>query len=321
MRYLLGSLLGMVSLGATVNEPFRLEINSGSRLDRIHWHLEQEDPAKILYSEEYRGVLFAENQLKSSWIYRDLSFGVEGNYGVYGKGSLSQSFHNQSFASDQPLFSFQTRGWSAGGLGHFGYAVNLTDGRFYRVILIPSIGYFVDAKKLKRDRPKVRSFQSIHAINGTSYQMHSESLNPFQTMWYGFLFRFAGLIDPGNGGLFRFGYHYQLPCFRLRSETQSRVVVTGGNGLDETTRFFLRPNSVGNLGHTGWLQLEGMLGRWKLGVGVQYTYLSTMVLGVHRKEEVDQRAPLVQTTRSEETQKLKLRSNSLHSWVAVSRSF
>ncbi|MES2273480.1 MAG: hypothetical protein V4487_04760, partial [Chlamydiota bacterium] len=69
---------------ATVNEPWRWELFTGYRNDRIHWHLQESEGGALTYSELYRDVEFWENGLTLKTIYRDLSFLLRGAYGTFG---------------------------------------------------------------------------------------------------------------------------------------------------------------------------------------------------------------------------------------------
>ena len=97
-------LLFCLPLAATVNEPLRVEVFSGYRNDRIHWHLQQGGEGTLFYSEIYRDVEFWENGLMLKAIHRDLSFFLKGSYGTFGRGTIFQRYANQSFAIDQPKF-------------------------------------------------------------------------------------------------------------------------------------------------------------------------------------------------------------------------
>src|SRR5579864_9831520 len=101
VRYILLCLC-FLTLRATVNEPFRWEVFSGYRNDRIHQHTP-------ILSEIYRDVEFWENGLVLKAIHRDLAFFLKGSYSA-----------------------LITHGWAADVAGYFGYAVNLTTDRTYK---------------------------------------------------------------------------------------------------------------------------------------------------------------------------------------------
>src|SRR3990167_10754894 len=134
MKYL----LFIFPLFGSVQEPWRLEFFSGYRLDHIHWHLQTPgEPAELTYSEEYKDTQFWENGMVLKAICRDLTFFLKGSYAAFGKGTLQQRYDNLLGAGDLPNFDFSTSGWAADATGYFGYSVDLTADRLYKVILTP----------------------------------------------------------------------------------------------------------------------------------------------------------------------------------------
>ncbi len=166
-----------MQLFATLNEPLRVEWFSNYRNDRIHWHLPE-------FSEIYRDVQFWENGLNFKAIHRDLTFFVRGSYGTFGKGEISN-------------FDFSTKGWCADAVGYFGYAVNLTDGRIYKVILTPLIGYSGYFEQLKHQ--------------------------PIRLVWNGFFFGGSLAILPNSPLSWTLGYSYHLMHNRIH------VMADGGS--------------------------------------------------------------------------------------------
>jgi hypothetical protein len=166
---------------ATVNEPFRLTWQTGYRNDRLHWHLQDPGSGILTFSEKIRNLQFWENALSLRVIHRDLTLFVRGAYGAFGRGDLKNSL---SFRSEVDA-------WSAGGWGYFGYAVTLTPDRVYKVILVPLVGYGVEAEKI-----------------------HSN----LRTCWYGLLFGGYFLVQPGNRLQFEAGYAYHRVHVRLTAK-------------------------------------------------------------------------------------------------------
>lgn len=143
-------------LFATVNEAPWLELFTGYRNDRIHWH-------HGIHHQKLRDLEYWENGLVLNVIHRDLSFLIRGAYG------------------------FNASNWTADGSGYFGYAVNLTADRIYKVILTPLIGY------------------------GGYY----ERVNPLRLTWYGFFFGGEFTVEPGGRFVLNGGYSYHLLHNRL----------------------------------------------------------------------------------------------------------
>lgn len=238
MRYFL--LLFASSLLATVNEPLRCEWFSGYRNDRIHWHLKVPDQTSeaSVYSELYRDVEYWENGLTFKVIHRDLSFFLRGSYGTFGEGTLFQKIPNG------PRNQYSTDGWVADASGYFGYAVNLTADRTYKVLLTPLIGY------------------SAHFG-----LLHPENL---RVAWYGFYFGGGITAEPGGRLVLNAGYAYNL----LHNHTHTAI--------KHETFHSVKTDSSGAMGQTGWLQLDYLLSLlWRLGVGGQINYFSTRYVGAH----------------------------------------
>jgi hypothetical protein len=234
MRFFL--LLLTSSLFATVNEPLRFEVFSGYRNDRIHWHLQEfGDDNPVTYSELYRDVQFWENGLVLKVVHRDLTFFLRGAYGTFGSGTLIEK------PTDLPQSRFDTNGWTADGSGYFGYAVNLTADRTYKVILTPLIGY----------------------------SGHFEHLQPrdFRLSWNGFLFGGSFTIQPGGHLAFNVGYAYNI--------IHNNVHAKFNNGTYRS----MKTNSDGNMGQSGWAQMDFLLRNfWRIGLGGQINYFSSRVV-------------------------------------------
>jgi hypothetical protein len=269
MRLLL-PLFFAASLFATVNEPLRFELFSGYRNDRTHWHLQEPgDGGAVTYSELYRDIQYWENGLVLKVIHRDLTFFLRGAYGTFGKGTLIEKI------PDQTNSRYGTDGWTADGTGYFGYAVNLTADRTYKVILTPLIGY----------------------------SAHFEQLTPraFRLVWNGFLFGGGFTIEPGGRLAFNVGYAYNILHNRVHSK------FTG-----PTNFYSLKTDSGGNMGQTGWAQMDWLLPRhWRVGIGGLLNYYSTSVVNAH----------IEQLTAGDITQKFKLRWTAFSAWFQFGREF
>ena len=188
-------------LFATINEPLRAEVFSGYRNDRIHWHLQEPgDGGALTYSELYRDVEYWENGLVLKTIHRDLVFCLRGAYGTFGKGTLYQRFPGEAHRAKH-----ETEGWTADALGYFGYAVNLTADRTYKVLFIPLIGYSAYFEQLKR----------------------KELPGVFRLVWNGVLLGGGFTIQPVGRLVFNAGYTYHF--IHNRVHTASVKTSTSGN--------------------------------------------------------------------------------------------
>lgn len=272
-------------LYATVNEPLRCEIFSGYRNDRIHWHLQ--DPGEggeLTYSELYRDVEFWENGLVLKVIHRDLVFFLRGAYGTFGRGTVFQRYPNID-----TRFTFDTDGWSADGTGYFGYAVNLTTDRTYKVLFIPLIGYSAYFEQLKR--------------KGTDTDGTFTTTLPgsFRLTWNGVILGGGITVETTGRLIFNTGYTYHFMHNRTHSTIENTLAYQS-----------MKTSSEGNKGHTGWAQIDGKLNPfWRLGIGGQIHYFPTRVVEAHMRQE----------GRGNFSEKFKLRWTSFSGWGQISRQF
>src|SRR5690606_29705045 len=106
----------------TINEPLRIELFSGYRNDRIHWHLKTAgDDGLLTYTELARNVEFWTNGLSLKAIHRDLTFYLRSSYATFGRGSLYQRYYNLPFTDATPRYTYDTSGWACDVAGYFGY--------------------------------------------------------------------------------------------------------------------------------------------------------------------------------------------------------
>jgi hypothetical protein len=236
-------------------------------------------------------------------IYRDLFLLLRGSYATFGRGTLFQKYAGLSFTSEQPQFQFNTDGWAADGSGSFGLAVNLTTGRTYKVLIIPLFGFSGHFEYLHRNDPSPNPYESPGA-----FTMQSSLPGKLHLMWYGFFLGGNVSIEPGGPLILQAGYAYHWLHLNFKSRFQSQVVQ---NNTSQTTESSLRVKEGGNLGHTGWLQLDFILPKlWRLGVGAQIRYFSSHVISVKEKQQM---ATL--------DRKYKLRWTPISGWLQVSREF
>ena len=241
-------LLQPVFLLASVNEPLRLECLSGYRNDQIHWHLERDGSS---YTEDYSSIQFWQNLFALRSMHRDIVFYVKGGFGVFGEGTLKQSPSDRQFA---------TQGWTLDGVGHFGYAANLTPDRMYKMMVIPLVGFSGHYEKLTRSKmPK-----------------------SYQQTWYGPYLGAQIRSEPGNGLIFELGYAYHW--LHLRA-TDYYIVA------QEPSHF--KYNGWGNHGHSGWAQMDFRLNaQWNLGLFAQIDYFFSSTHPVTIKQGNSDKAEL-----------------------------
>jgi hypothetical protein len=290
-------LFSSATLFATVNEPLRLEWSTGYRNDHIHWHLQDPgDESAVTYRELYRDVEFWENSLSLKAIHRDLTFFLKGSYGAFGRGNLEQAYMN---SPDKPEFHFRTDGWSADARGYFGYAVNLTDGRTYKCVAIPTIGYSGHFERLKRSDG--RPYQGGASAFLGSLQLPQD----FRQGFWGWDFGVSFLIEPVGDLIFTGGWAYHLFHARVHSGVSRRAQ---GNTFDEEFYSF-KVKKGGSRGQSGWVEMDFKLPKkWRAGIGSQIDYFSSSILDVDLK-------PI------DLSQKLKVRWTSVSGYSKLSKEF
>ena len=296
----------------SVNEPMRWEIDSGYRNDTLHWHLKQND--RLIYSEHNRNLQFWENALSIRVIYRDLAVFIKGAYGALGRGSLEQRYTNLNFTSEPISFSFHSTGWTADGWGYFGYAVNLTPDRTYKVILIPLVGYGVDDEYIRRHGTQRKSGAGLSL--GESYLISSSLPRHLHMCWYGPLFGGLFKIQPGGRLQFETGYTYHRLYLRFISKMQTDVSLFASDGIpfnemDQTN--LLKVKNNGNLAHTAWANMDYILSKeWHFGLFAQIQYLASRILEGVVKDA---------STRAKITDHFKARWTACSGAVTISRRF
>ena len=223
-------ILACSSLFATVNEPLRWEWSMGYRSDDFHWHLLESTDGSSLYTEHYPTLQFWQNNLQLRVVHRDLTFFAQGGVGAFGSGL------------QEPL-NIPTKGLAADGLGWFGYAVNLTADRFYRVILTPLVGY-----------------------EGHVLHLHPQGSPSEQTSWNGWLFGGDISFQPVRPTRLYAGYAYHLLHARLSVKDPALC---------------LHFSEGGNYGHSGWAEWDYCLTRfWRVGLAGTISYLFSSVQDV-----------------------------------------
>ena len=309
------------ALFATVNEPLRWEVFSGYRNDRIHWHLQDPgDSGALLYRELYRDIQYWENGLALKVIHRDLVFFLRGAYGGFGRGNVFQKYASQPSVED-PRFQFCTEGWTADGSGYFGYAVNLTADRTYKVLFTPLVGYAGYFEALSRKNGTPPLFVS-ETPAGSSFAMSSALPGDYRLVWYGFLFGGGFTIEPGGRLILNAGYSYHLLRLRQHTRFQNQIVIGTPPISDEEQSSSLTAKDGGGKGHSGWAQLDFSLARfWRAGIGGQIHYFFSNVTEVKIHQQTQELIPAAVFSQAKIPEKYKLRWTSFSGWIQISREF
>jgi len=288
------ALFSYSALCGSVNEPIRWEWQTGYRNDIFHWHLKQfSAPEKTVYSERFRDLQFWVNSLTVRAIHRDIAIFARCSYGALGKGELKQKYSSLSFAQDPIIFHSKPSSWNFDSWGFLGYAVDLTAGRNYHVILVPLIGYGLNAELMHGNGP--------HDSKSESVLFSSELLSEERTSWFGPLFGSQVIIQPGGSLQFEAGYAYHRLHLRFRSK--NRIEATSEERQVEK----IHVKDRANLAHSGWARIDyTFFDVWRIGLEGGINYFSSRILDAAVKNE---------TTLMRSPQKFKAR------WAAVSGTF
>lgn len=312
------------SLFATVNEPFRWEFLSGYRNDRLHWHLQTGGTGLLTTSQIFRDVQFWENGLVIRTINRDLVLYIRGSYGAFGKGgTLFERYANLPFTSEEPQFIFDTNGWAADTSGYFGYAVNLTTDRTYKVILIPLLGYSAHFEHLRGNEGRPNPLESSNAIGASAYAMSSSLPASLHLTWFGVFVGGGFQIEPGGRLNCSGGYSYHWLNVRFKTEYDNTVALFNPGLTSEQQNFsHFRTKGSGNLGQTGWAEIDYLISQLlRAGLGAQIHYYSSELLETKLHTQTNDMVPVGGSFSSEISQKLKIRWTSISGWVKISRQF
>lgn len=292
---------------ASVNDPIRWELFSGYRNDHLHWHLQNPGANTTSYREIYRNIQFWENGLVIKLIQRDIAFYVRGSYSAFGKGQLNQHYYNLT-STDSPIFLAGTRGWASDAMGYLSYTANLTPGRHYQFIVMPLVGYSGHFEKLKRNK-----VQPAPYLSGNGEEIFSSFPQMLRQTWYGVFIGGNLRIEPNEKLFLNVGYTYHWLRSRFKTAWQDQILQFSGKTLTSTitTLNSLRVNQGGNIGQTGWMQIDYCFSRlWKGGFGAQIHYFSTTYVPLHIKQNG---VSLAQT--------FKLRWTPIDGWIQISRAF
>ncbi|MDE3046232.1 MAG: hypothetical protein KGJ02_06270 [Verrucomicrobiota bacterium] len=307
---------------ATVNEPLHMELQTGYRNDNLHWHLQDAGDGGVLYSsEKYKNLQFWDNALDFRMIYRDLVFYVYGDYAAFGRGQLKQRLAYQPYATDQAYLNFSVNGWAADWDTYFGLAVNLTDGRTYKFLVIPLVGYSGNYEVI--DRPGSQTWTSSNAVGGTSYQVVSSFPSSLRQSWNGVYLGVGIEFDPVTRMTLNAGYAYHWIHLDFKTEFQEEITLYNPG----ITSQYIQLNSInsssgGNLAHSGWAQIDYRIDRaWRVGARATVQYCVTSVLAVTQEQTTTHLVPASATTTTNLEQKLKLRWTPVTAVFTVSRTF
>lgn len=317
MKFALSLLLFPFFIFATVNEPWRCELFSGYRNDRIHWYLHQAGSGgHRIYDELYRNLQFWENGLSFRVIHRDIAFGANGSFAAFGKGgTLFQAYNSLSFTNQEAQFQFTPDGWAADTMAYLGYALNLTPDRTYKFILLPLFNFSAHFERIFRSDGHPNPLVSTNAIGASSFSMQSTVPGAMRQTWYGFGLGGAIQVEPGNGAKAQVGYTYHWNRCRMQTKFDENVSLFNAAGVmtsHQVTQTSLTYSEGGQHGQTGWAELQWYCTRiWRIGFGAQIHYFFTGTAYPSMSQQVNGVSQTVDD-------KLKLRWTSISGWLQSS---
>lgn len=314
----LGCFLLPAMLWGSFSEPPRIEYATGYRNDRLHWHLQDPgDNGQLLYSEVAKNLQFWENAATFTVYHRDIYVFLSGSYAAFGQGGLvKQRYADLPYVSNQPRFTFTPSGWAADSAGRFGYCINLTDGRFYKVLLIPLLGGSIHYESLQRKHPTPALEESSNAVGANFYTMSSQLPGRLELTWYGFLLGGAFHIDPGSRAIFDVGYYYSWLHLHFHTHYANEVFLGPPLQTQQNASYSVKTKTGGNLGHTGWAKVSCWIDKaWQAGLGAQMNYFVSRDVDAKNNQRTPGQPPL------KTTEKLKIRWTVVSGWATLSRSF
>lgn len=239
-------------LFGTIIEPYTLDFSAGYREDTLRFRIfDPGDASTRIYQDKYKGLRFFQTELTVKKIQRDIFLWVTGGYAFIGSGDYSQSSLQVLDIADPPTFHYDTSGWAAHALGLFGYCVNLTPERYYRVTFTPCGGYGGYWQDLRPKNPS----PNPASLPGSSISSNKTPDTYFR--WNGFIVGGNIQIQPGNGATFDLFYGYNFLqfkkdfCFAFLTDTFDNM----GNLTSQINQDFSgKAKTHDALGHLGTIR-------------------------------------------------------------------
>jgi hypothetical protein len=162
--------------------------------------------------------------------------------------------------------------------------------------------------------PKV----SESAVGAALYDMTSQMVGEARMSWYGFFVGVGASVMPGGRVSCDVGYTYHWLNLRFKESVKYAVELFEPDST-QTTQFSLSPKGSGNLGQTGWAQVNVLLTKkWSLGAGALIHYFSSQLIETRVDQTTESASGSVE---SEASRKFKVRWTPISGWLRVSREF
>jgi hypothetical protein len=248
-------LLGFIPLClfATIIEPFSLDTSIGYREDTLRFRIiDPGDASTRIYQDKYKNLKFMQTELTLRKIQRDIYLWITGGYAFFGSSDYSQTSLNILNVTPTPNYQFNTSGWAAHVMALFGYCVNLTPERYYRVVFTPCAGYAGYWEHLTPKNPSPNP--AVISTGGNTTDLFSNIKPKTHYRWNGWIVGGNIQIKPGNGAIFDLFYGYQFLQLRktIRFGFLTQITDNNGNIISSTQQKFNgKPKTNGGHGHYG----------------------------------------------------------------------
>ncbi len=231
---------------------------------------------------------FYQTNLTLRTVQRDIYLLLEGGCAFLGKGKGLFDPEDLSFTSEKTPFLLKTEGISYEGKGVFGYSVNLTPDRYYKVVLTPLVGYQALFEKLKRKDPSPSLFAGDLGDTSFTRTLTASSKNLW-TKWMGPFLGGNIWIEPG--GPFSLKVDYAFHFIQLKQSTFQKEHIkqfAAGGALTSFEEVTLRSSTKknGGHGHSGGVILSYLFSpSWHFSLEGKTFYFSSHVQPVGIKKE------------------------------------
>lgn len=300
----------ITALFATVNQPWTFEVGTGYQEDQSKWRLQDKgDASTQLYAENYDAIRFWTQYARGYIIWRELYLSSSFRYGVLGHGSMEQKSLAQSLTDANPTFDYSTSGVSYLFNGRFGFQIDLTPMRYYKLIFAPVFTYIWGYERLDRQPTNTNYSQSGLVLQSSL----DENMN---FHWFGPGLGLEVYYNPGNPFTFSLGYSYYWVNTHHSIYNQLFIMNLDSNGQLVQERNDITQGKIkhgGNLCQSGFLKVEAeILKHFRMNVLATIDYFTSIVKPVKVINRTEIIAPIPSITEVERTRNFKSR------WTTVS---
>lgn len=293
-----------------MNQPWTFECGSGYQEDQTYWRLQDKgDLSTQLYAEKYDAIRFWTQHARLYTVWRDIYLSTSFRYGFLGEGNLDQKSIAEGITSENPTFTFDTSGISYLLRGKFGFQIDLTPMRYYKLIFAPIASYVWGYERLDR-RPVNTDFSQSDLVLQSSLDQN------MNFHWFGPGIGLETYYNPGSSFTFSIGYTYFWVNMHHTIFNQLFVM-----NLDDAGQLVEERNDIvqgkikhgGNLCQSGFFKIEAeIVKHFHLNLLATIDYFTSIVKPVKVTNRTEVIAPTPNITEIERTRNFKTR------WTTVS---